>query len=186
MKGDQMAFLSRRPEAPMTHVVDPDVGTRAFLGFVVGGERYALPLASIREILRPLSITEVPRAPAHVMGIISVRGTVTTLIDLRSRLKVAAATPMPSNRILLVDPGTEKVGMFVDSVLQVYRLREDEIELAPSLGGDSPAYIVGIGRPGSAVTDDETETEEDAAEMKALERSEDLLVLLDPHALLKG
>lgn len=154
--------------------------TRALLGFIVGGERYALPLSSIREILRPLPVTEVPRAPHGVMGVVSVRGTVTTLIDLRMRLRVNADAPVATNRILLVDQGSELIGLFVDAVLQVYRLREDEVELAPALGGDAPPHIVGIGRPGTARLEDGEE------ERRPKERTEDLLVLLDPIALLKG
>lgn len=182
MKGEPFSMSSRRPGGMLDTSADPELGTRALLGFVVGGERYALPLSSIREILRPLPVTEVPRAASGVMGIVSVRGTVTTLIDLRTRLKVTAAPPTSTNRILLVDPGSEAIGLLVDAVLQVYRLREDEIELAPSIGGDAPAYIIGIGRPGSAVTVDETEE----AEAKPRERTEELLVLLDPIALMKG
>jgi purine-binding chemotaxis protein CheW len=173
---------SRRPDAALDAGPDMELGTRALLGFIVGGERYALPLSSIREILRPLPVTEVPRAGNAVMGIVSVRGTVTTLIDLRLRLKVTASPQTASNRILLVDPGNEAIGLLVDAVLQVYRLREDEIELAPSIGGDAPAHIIGVGRPGSAVTLDETEE----AEAKPRAQTEELLVLLDPIALMKG
>jgi purine-binding chemotaxis protein CheW len=161
---------------------EPQIGTRALLGFIVGKERYALPLSSIREILRPLPLTEVPRAGSAVMGVVSVRGTVTTLVDLRKRLNVDAPPPQATNRILLCDQGNEVIGLFVDSVLQVYRLREDEVELAPALGGDAPAHILGIGRPGSA------RVEDSSGEMPAIvpHRDQELLILLDPIALLKA
>jgi purine-binding chemotaxis protein CheW len=179
MSGEETALVPA-PLGPAFDVgTEPAPPTRALLGFVVGGERYALPLSSIREILRPLPLTEVPRAPSGVMGVVSVRGTVTTLIDLRVRLRVHAETPAATNRILLVDQGSELIGLFVDAVLQVYRLREDEVELAPALGGDAPPHIVGIGRPGWIRT-------EGGDERGAKGRSEDLLVLLDPIALLKA
>jgi len=129
-----------------------------------------------------LPLTEVPRAPASVMGVVSVRGTVTTLVDLRKRLNVDAPAPHSDNRILLCDQGNEVIGLFVDSVLQVYRLREDEVELAPALGGDAPAHILGIGRPGSARIEDasgELSTPVPSGE-------QEILILLDPIALLKG
>lgn len=178
------ALASLRPAPPgLAPAAEPQFGTRALLGFIVGGERYALPLSSIREILRPLPVTEVPRAAPSVMGVVSVRGTVTTLVDLRKRLQVAAPAPSAANRILLCDEGSEVIGLFVDSVLQVYRLREDEVELAPALGGDAPAHILGIGRPGSARRDDAPEEPLPAA---AKRDDEELLILLDPIALLKG
>jgi purine-binding chemotaxis protein CheW len=167
--------VSERPGALLDQ--EAELGIWALLGFMVGTERFALPLASVREILRPLPVTELPRPPKDVVGIVSVRGTATTLIDLRSRLKVAAAPQQNHARILLIDGGSESLGLLVDAVLQVYRLRQDEIELSPSLGADAPPYIVGIGRPGSfQVEGDETPKEPDA----------ELLVLLDPRLLTKG
>jgi purine-binding chemotaxis protein CheW len=176
------ALASMRPGPILAPMAEPQLGTRALLGFIVGKERYALPLSSIREILRPLPLTEVPRAPRAVMGVVSVRGTVTTLVDLRKRLNVDAPEPNPTNRILLCDQGNEVMGLFVDAVLQVYRLREDEVELAPALGGDAPAHILGIGRPGSARIEDAS------GEVQApkLGYEQDLLILLDPFTLLKG
>lgn len=179
------ALLSVRPGAGpigLPPAAEPQLGTRALLGFIIGAERYALPLSSIREILRPLPLTEVPRAGNAVMGVVSVRGTVTTLVDLRKRLNVDAPPPNPTNRILLCDQGNEVIGLFVDAVLQVYRLREDEVELAPALGGDAPAHILGIGRPGSARDEDTTVEAPVVQEI----RSQELLILLDPIALLKG
>ncbi len=179
------ALSSVRPPAPgiLAPSPEPQLGTRALLGFIVGSERYALPLSSIREILRPLPLTEVPRAAPSVMGVVSVRGTVTTLIDLRKRLNVDAPEPDSTNRILLCDQGSEVIGLFVDAVLQVYRLREDEVELAPALGGDSPAHILGIGRPGSARDEDASEEE---APVPSFQLEQEILILLDPFALLKG
>lgn len=154
-----------------------ETGMREFLGFVVGEECYAFPLSSIREIMRVSSITEVPRGPADVLGIISVRGQVTTLIDLRKCLTMQAPAVSGRARILLVDHGRETLGLLVDRVLQVYRLREDEVELSSVLGGDSSSYVMGIGRPGSGrVT---------RIEGKVADVNDDLIVLLDPIALLK-
>ena len=70
----------------------------------------------------------------------------------------------------------------MDAVLQVYRLREDEVERGPALGGDAPAHILGIGRPGSARIEDSSG---EIPEIKP-NRDHELLILLDPFALLKG
>jgi len=181
MKLSEALASSRPGPIGLVPEAEPELGTRALLGFIVGKERYALPSSSIREILRPLPLTEVPRARPSVMGVVSVRGTVTTLVDLRKRLNVDAPAPHTGNRILLCDQGSEVIGLFVDAVLQVYRLREDEVELAPALGGDAPAHILGIGRPGSA------RIEDSSGELPPLNpnREQELLILLDPIALLK-
>jgi purine-binding chemotaxis protein CheW len=157
-----------------------EAGVREFLAFVVAGETYALPLSCIREIMRVPSVTPVPRAPRDVLGIISVRGQVTTLIDLRQRLRVQAAPPSSRTRVLLVDQGDEIMGLLCDRVAQVYRLNEKEVELSSVLGADAASYVMGIGRPGQRKPDAQRDAKERAQDNEA-----DILILLDPIALLK-
>src|ERR1700712_493663 len=102
--------------AKMQRAEPEEAGVREFLAFVVAGETYALPLSCIREIMRVPSVTPVPRSPRDVLGIISVRGQVTTLIDLRQRLRVQAAPVSSRTRVLLVDQGDEIMGLLCDRV----------------------------------------------------------------------
>ncbi len=143
---------------------------REFLAFGLNGERFALPLASIREILKVAPVTEVPRSRPWVLGILSVRGRITTIIDLRLRLRMPSRDPVKQSRILLVDGGEEIIGLLVDEVFQVYRLSADEVELAAVVAGDMSEYVLGIGRPGV---------------VEEGQSPEDILVLLDPEPLLR-
>jgi purine-binding chemotaxis protein CheW len=140
-------------------------GATEMLAFVLGNEVYALPLATVREILKPPAITEVPRASRDVLGIISVRGRVTTVIDLRRRLKMPEAPTTRLSRVLLVEGGEEVLGLLVDNVHHVHRLRDDEIELATTVSGGTAEYVLGIGRPRGV--------------------KDDILILLDPEPLLR-
>ena len=71
------AALARR--ARHAARVDPNAGPmREFLAFDLANERYALPLSCVREIMRVPAVTEVPRGPEEVLGVISARGSVTT------------------------------------------------------------------------------------------------------------
>jgi purine-binding chemotaxis protein CheW len=72
-----------------------------------------------------------------------------TVIDLRARLRLPEPAQTRKTRILLVNAtGGELLGLFVDEVLQVYRLAESEIEhAAAALGGEVAPYISGIARP---------------------------------------
>jgi purine-binding chemotaxis protein CheW len=130
-----------------------EMGARTeYLAFLLAGENYAVRIAHVAEILRPPPITEVPRASPTVLGVVSVRGRLVTVVDLRLRFRLPAApgtTPMDRRaRILLVDVGrSEQIGLLVDEVQQVWRLAAEEIEPANALGGEQPAYIAGIGRP---------------------------------------
>jgi len=119
-----------------------------YLAFVLAGETYAVPIGDVAEILRPLPVTEVPRAPATVLGVVSVRGRLVTVIDLRRRFRLPEAPVDRKSRILLADVGKgEQLGLLVDEVQQVWRLAADEIEPANVLGAEQPAHITGIGRP---------------------------------------
>jgi purine-binding chemotaxis protein CheW len=115
-----------------------------------------------------------------VLGIISVRGQVTTLIDLRERLRVQAAPVSSRTRVLLVDQGDEIMGLLCDRVQQVHRLSEKEVEMASVLGSDAASYVMGIGRPGQLKADAHGEaTPEETGD------DAEILILLDPIALLK-
>lgn len=123
---------------------------RELLVFELAAERCALPLSVVREIMRLPAVTEVPRAPESVLGVISARGRVTTLVDLRARLRLATRPAGSRTRVLLVEHDDEVLGLLVDAVLQVQRLSPQEIELSSVLGGTAPAHLLGIGRPTAA------------------------------------
>ncbi len=129
-----------------------DLGKRIeYLAFVLARDTYAVQIAYIAEILKPPPLTPVPRAPREIIGVMSVRGRLVTVIDLRRRFRLAEQPSDRKTRILLVDTGDEQIGLLVDEVLQVYRLADAEIEPAAVLGGDQPAHIAGIGRPEGAL-----------------------------------
>ncbi|MDQ3031303.1 MAG: chemotaxis protein CheW [Myxococcota bacterium] len=158
-----------------------------FLVFTLGAadsgrkERMGLPLESVQEILKPTAVTHVPRAPHDVVGILSVRGRITTVLDLRRRLSMSREAPTRHTRILLVKGREEVMGIVVDAVLHVVRLRDDEIEPAAVVGADLPEHVRGLGRPRRrdavrGVVGQEARGEASEAEV---------VVLLDPIALLK-
>lgn len=119
-----------------------------YLAFVLSGETYAVQIAHVAEILRPPPVTEVPRAPGNILGVISVRGKLVTVIDLRRRFRLHESAMDRKTRILLADVGTgEQVGLLVDEVHQVWRLAPEEIEASSVLGGEQQPHIAGIGRP---------------------------------------
>ena len=99
----------------------------------------------------------------------------TTVLDLRRKLRVAEAEHDKHTRVLLVDKGDEIMGLLVDRVLQVYRLASDEIELSGVVAGDMSEFVFGIGRPRINRTRDSRGEASDS----------DMLILLEPAPLLR-
>jgi purine-binding chemotaxis protein CheW len=144
--------LTRRAQSRAVARRSADLGKRTeYLAFVLADDTYAVQIAYIAEILKPPPLTAVPRAPREIIGVMSVRGRLVTVVDLRRRFRLAEQPLDRKSRILLVEAGDEHIGLLVDEVLQVYRLAESEIEPAAVLGGDQPAHIAGIGRPDGAL-----------------------------------
>lgn len=140
-----------RPVRPMPLVGVPaedPIVRKEYLAFRLADEVYAVGVPRIGEILRIPPVTPVPRAPGQVMGIIGVRGRVLSVLDLRERLGLPRPPPTRHARVLVLPwSDTEKVGLYVDEVLQVYRFSDDEVEpAAQALGSDVGEHVVGIAR----------------------------------------
>jgi purine-binding chemotaxis protein CheW len=119
------------------------------LSFSVADEEYAIEIVEIQEIIKVPSITEVPRGPAGVLGIISLRGTIVPVIDLRALLRLDFHPLSKESRILVVRVGEVAAGLLVDRVTSVVRLDRDAIEPVPrTLEHGATELLRGVGHVG--------------------------------------
>lgn len=104
---------------------------RELLVLWLGDDPYALPVERVREIVRLRPITPVPRVPAAVRGVLSLRGEIVQVIDLRLRLGLAPAPVEGQRRRIVVLHGDDgqMTGLLVDRVSEVLRLRDDELRV---------------------------------------------------------
>ncbi len=117
-----------------------------FLTFLRGDEEYAVAIDHVREVLRAPAITEVPRAPANVLGVVTVRGEVVAVVDTRARLGLAGDRSTAA-RIVIVDAGDGPLGLLVDAVTSVVRLPRGSIEPCPQgIATGAADCVTGIGR----------------------------------------
>jgi purine-binding chemotaxis protein CheW len=113
--------------------------------FRVGGEDYALDLMRVREIIAPLPITPVPRAPAFLEGVVRLRGHVVPVVDVRRRFGLPAVPPTRRTKFLIVNVGGRRVALVVDEVCEVLRLPRSEVRPAPALAAlDAPRFFLGV------------------------------------------
>lgn len=124
------------------------------LTFVIAGEHYAVDIERIVEIVTPRPVTRIPNADASVVGIISLRGTIVTLVDVRRKLRHPPAGEAGVDaRIVVIDFEREMVGFIVDRVLRVVKAASGTIEPHPVVHAtELDDSIRGVFRTGGALT----------------------------------
>ncbi|MGK2855621.1 MAG: chemotaxis protein CheW [Thermoanaerobaculia bacterium] len=117
------------------------------LRFRVAGEDYAVDIEKIVEIVPPRPATRVPNADESIIGIISLRGTIVTVIDLRRKLghpKVDLQS-LKDARMIVVERAGETAGFLVDLVSRVVKLDPSELENHPVVSSaEQSEYVSGV------------------------------------------
>lgn len=142
--------------------------TKNLVGFLVGDVAYAVRIEAVREIVNPLDIVELPRAPIAVRGVASFREEVVPVIDLRVRFGLQVADNERKNKWIIVDvtPRARSaaheptpvqaagrfVALVVDAVTEVFGTGGEEMRPAPALGsGDDVRGIEGVASYGGGL-----------------------------------
>lgn len=122
--------------------------------FRVGDEEYVVDLKRVREVVPPLPVRPVPRAPEAVEGVVDLRGEVVPLVDVRRRFGLPAAPGSRKARLLVIRVEGRTQALLVDAVLEVMRIPRSAIRPAPPLPGPGgPRLFLGAcggSRPGGA------------------------------------
>jgi len=124
------------------------------LTFIIAGEQYAVDIERIVEIVTPRPLTRIPNAERSVVGIMSLRGTIVTLVDVRGKLRhPSAGEPTADTRIVVIDFQNEIIGFVVDRVLRVVKALPSDIEAHPVVHAtELDESIRGVFRAGGALT----------------------------------
>ena len=148
------ASFVRFQEADMSAMLPTQAGRpdhQQYLTFMLGGETYAMGILAIKEIIEYGNLTEVPRMPHFIRGVINLRGAVVPVIDMSARFGKAAAQVTRRSCVVIVEVAlgedTQVVGMMVDAVDAVLEIAPQEIEPPPSFGANIRAdFISGMGK----------------------------------------
>lgn len=101
------------------------------VNFLIDDEEYGVEVLKVREIIRMTDVTRVPNAPIFVDGVFNLRGKVIPIISLRKRLSLPVIDNDNRTRIIVLDIGNMLTGILVDSVTEVIRITENDIQPAP-------------------------------------------------------
>ena len=144
----------KRREVAKTVEVETTATHLELLTFLIAGEQYAVDIERIIEIVTPRPVTRIPNADPSVLGIISLRGTIVTLVDVRRKLRHASVTSEDADtRIVVIDYHNEMIGFLVDRVLRVVKAGAGEIEPHPVVHAtELDESVRGVFRAGGALT----------------------------------
>jgi purine-binding chemotaxis protein CheW len=131
--------------------VDAITETRQYLTFKLAQGIFAIDVAKVREVMDLTTITEIPRTPEYMSGVINLRGSVVPVIDLRLCFDMPKAEATPLTCIVVVEVLLEGeptvVGALADSVEQVLNLEPEQIQPPPRIGSEIRAdFILGMGK----------------------------------------
>lgn len=110
--------------------------------FQVGGTDYVLPASEVTQMESFEGATLVPGAPAHVAGVVQLRGQVIPVVDVRARFGLPRAERSPEARIIVVDRQERRVALLVDRAREVIDLGPDAFRAAPEVVAERSAGFV--------------------------------------------
>jgi purine-binding chemotaxis protein CheW len=128
-----------------------DARAGKYLTFQLCNEEFGIRVLKVREIMGLQEITAVPQTPAHIKGVINLRGKVVPVIDLRLKFGLAAAEYTQRTCIIVTqvkgESGAVLMGIVVDGVSEVWNLAGSEIEDTPDFGEEySGGYLLGMAK----------------------------------------
>ncbi|HWO89332.1 MAG TPA: chemotaxis protein CheW [Gemmatimonadales bacterium] len=118
---------------------------QALLVFALGPHRFALPAASVREIVRAVAISALPGAPEVVEGVVNYRGRIVPVADPRCRFGLDRVPLQPDQHFVVAVAGSRWVALRVDRALELRQVLMDTVEWNP--GSIAPSrYVAGVAR----------------------------------------
>ena len=117
--------------------------------FKVAGAEYAIPASEVLQMESFAGATPVPGAPAHVAGLVQVRGRVVPVVDARARFGLPPVERTLDTRVVVGQLGPRIVGLVVDSAREVMKLAPDQLQPPPQLVAEqAQGFVKAVARVG--------------------------------------
>jgi purine-binding chemotaxis protein CheW len=149
-----------------------------FLGtllvFDLGRQRFGVPLTSVCEVIRIVSITQVPETPPIVEGVINLRGSLVPVLDIRARFRLPAKAIELSDQLVVAIARRRVIAIRVDQVIDVIKPAESDIEDVRQVAPNSTRIAGVVKLPDGMVIIHDLASFLSEAEAEALRALEDL------------
>ena len=122
-----------------------------YLTFKLGDEIFGLEILKVQEIIGMMKVTQVPRTPEFIRGVINLRGKIIPVIDLRLKFIMNKLEDTVKTCIIVVQVLKQSkqftMGILVDEVSEVLNILHEQIDEPPSFGSTvNVEFILGIGK----------------------------------------
>lgn len=137
-----------------------DADGMQFVEFILGHEYYAVNLFQTREVITPSEIRQLPNTPEYIRGVMDLRGSITTIIDLKKLMNLDdEAETKKLSRIIILDKeeNQKSVGILVDDVYSVSTHHSADIDNNTEGNTQNSRNILGVIR--KTIKDGEKESQ---------------------------
>lgn len=122
---------------------------REFLSFKLGSEEYGIDILRVQEIRSYEAPTRMASSPAFIKGVINLRGVIVPIIDMRMKFNLAQVNYNTFTVVIVLNIGTQVVGIVVDGVSDVITLQPEQLRTVPELSSAmSNDHVLAIGSLG--------------------------------------
>jgi purine-binding chemotaxis protein CheW len=120
-----------------------------FLTFQLGEELYGVDILRVQEIKGYTAVTRIPNTPAHIKGVLNLRGTIVPIVELRTKFGMPTIDYTMFTVIVVVVVREKIMGLVVDAVSDVLNIDKKDIQPAPQFGAKvDVSFLNGIGKSG--------------------------------------
>ena len=99
----------------------------------VVGQSWGIPIAAVREVLGPQSLTPVPLAPPAVAGFLNLRGRIVTVLDLRATLGLGRTEEPERATEIVIEQDGELYSLMIDGVGDALTFPASAMEQPPQI-----------------------------------------------------
>jgi purine-binding chemotaxis protein CheW len=118
---------------------------KEYLAFVLGAEHYAIDILCVQEIRGYGHVTHIADTPAHIKGVVDLRGVIVPILDMRIRFGNDHPTYNDQTIVIVLNILRREIGVVVDAVSDVVEISNDDLMPSPQLGAEVlTEYIVGL------------------------------------------
>ncbi|MDP2680047.1 MAG: chemotaxis protein CheW [Rhodoferax sp.] len=117
-----------------------------FLSFTLGHEEYGIDIQKVQELRGYDTVTRIANAPAHIKGVVNLRGIIVPIIDMRIKFNLGEPSYDQFTVVIILNMDKRVMGLVVDSVSDVITLTPDQVRPPPEMGALlDTAYLIGLG-----------------------------------------